>query len=61
MSWETLKAIGQQARQLAAQDASTPSMACWRCGTPLERAPDGGLFCRADGWRPDDVTGELRQ
>lgn len=60
MSWQTLRAIGQERRQLITQDASTPPMACWLCGTPLKRAPDGGLFCQADGWRPDELTGELR-
>jgi hypothetical protein len=59
MGWESLIATGEMARQFAEQDASTPPTACWLCGTPLERAPDGGLFCKADGWRPDEM-GELR-
>lgn len=27
---------------------------CPNDGTPLEPAPDGGLFCRFDGWRPNN-------
>lgn len=59
MGWDQLKAISQERVQLAQQEASTPPTACWLCGTPLDRAPDGGLFCKADGWRPDELTGAL--
>lgn len=59
MTWEQLSAMRAERAQNIAQDASTPT-ACWLCGTPLERAHDGGLFCRADGWRPEDATGGLR-
>jgi len=52
MSWEQLAAIREEARQLAAEDAEAPPVACFRCGEPLSSAPDGGLFCRFDGWRP---------
>jgi hypothetical protein len=60
MAWEQLSAMRQERIQQAEYEASTPPTACWLCGTPLEAAPDGGLFCRADGWRPDDMAGELR-
>lgn len=60
MSWEQLQAIAAERSQLREQEASTPPVACPRDGNPLEGAPDGGLFCRACGWRPDELTGELR-
>lgn len=60
MGWQNLIATGKQFRQLAEQDQTTPPVACWPCGTPLKRGPNNELFCPADGWTPDDTTGELR-
>jgi hypothetical protein len=60
MGWDQLVALTQERIELARLEASTPPTACWLCGTPLGRAPDGGLKCQADGWTPDDMMGELR-
>jgi hypothetical protein len=52
MSWGQLQAVLDDARQTADEEANRPPVACPNDGTPLEAAPDGGLFCRFDGWRP---------
>lgn len=53
MSWEQFIDIGREAaRDRAAERDRTP-VACPNDGTPLEAGPDGALFCRFDGWRPD--------
>lgn len=52
MSWEQLLSIGHEAAELAAEEAGRPPAACPNDGEPLSAAPDGGLFCKFDGWRP---------
>jgi hypothetical protein len=52
MAWEQLLAIRQEARDLAEQERMSPPAACPNDGEPLQQAPDGGLFCPFDGWRP---------
>lgn len=53
MSWYELLDIYAEAAQLAADERSRPPQACPNDGEPLEQGPDGLLFCRFDGWRPD--------
>ena len=56
MSWEQLAAIEEEGRVIADQEATDPPTACPNDGTPLLAAPNGGLFCRWDGWRyPEDA------
>lgn len=50
--WETLLAISREARALYAEDAARVPVSCPNDGEPLRTAPDGGLFCIWDGWRP---------
>lgn len=50
--WDTLLAVSQYARQLRAEDLARPPVACPNDGEPLRTAPDGGLWCPWDGWRP---------
>lgn len=50
--WDTLLAISREARQLYAEDRARPPAACPNDGEPLRTAPDGGLWCPWDGWRP---------
>lgn len=33
-----------------------PLAACPNDGEPLRQAPDGGMFCPYDGWRPDSTS-----
>jgi len=53
MAWEQLLAIRQEREQLAADEQLRPPSACPNDGEPLRTAPDGGLFCPFDGWRPN--------
>lgn len=55
MSWEQLLSIAAEADAEARAAADMPPLACPNDGEPLTPAPDGGLFCRFDGWRPDDA------
>lgn len=49
MAWETLLAIQEQ----NAEDwRNERRVACPNDGTVLLEAPDGGLYCQFDGWRP---------
>lgn len=50
--WDTLLAVSQYARQLRAEDLARPPVACPNDGEPLRTAPDGGLWCPWDRWRP---------
>lgn len=54
MSWEQLAAIQAQARQLAADDAATPPIACPNDGEPLLTDTNGRLRCPFDGWTWDN-------
>lgn len=57
MSWQQLLAIVAEKAAQRRVDADTPPQACPRDGEPLQAAPDGGLFCRFDGYRwPDDTS-----
>ena len=51
MSWEQLLSIAAEAADQARAEASAPPQACPRDGEPLTPGPDGGLFCRFDGYR----------
>ncbi len=51
-SWYSLLDIIREARDLRATDRMAPPAACPNDGEPLQTGPDGGLFCRFDGWRP---------
>lgn len=51
-SWYELLSITQEFHDLAAEDRARGPVACPNDGEPLTSAPDGGLFCRYDGWRP---------
>ena len=53
MAWEQLLSIAAEAADEARAEAAAPPQACPNDGEPLDPAPDGGLFCRFDGWRPD--------
>lgn len=53
MSWEQLLAIKEEARQIAKEDELQDPVACPNDGEPLVTGPDGKLFCRWDGWTPD--------
>lgn len=53
--WDTLLAISQYAQRLRAEDLArlaTNPEACPNDGEPLRTAPDGGLYCPWDLWRP---------
>lgn len=52
MGWEQLLAIRDEAVELARLEATSPPAACPNDGEPLRSAPDGGLYCPYDGWRP---------
>lgn len=55
MSYEGLLALLQSCAeeyQQARDDERDNPQACPNDGEPLRAAPDGGLFCRFDGWRP---------
>lgn len=52
-SWYGLLDILAEAADIARQYATTPPAACPNDGEPLITGPDGRLFCRFDGWRPD--------
>lgn len=53
MSWEQLLSIAADAQEERRAEAVRGPMACPNDGEPLTPAPDGGLFCQFDGWRPD--------
>ena len=50
MAWEDLSAILDERRQEL--ERNVPPTACPNDGEPLLTAPDGGLYCPFDGWRP---------
>lgn len=50
MSWEQLLDIQREAAERRRQEDDAPPVACPNDGEPLERAPDGSLRCRFDGW-----------
>jgi hypothetical protein len=52
MAWETLLDIAREAEAYRRDEASRPPASCPNDGEPLESAPDGGLHCRFDGYRP---------
>lgn len=49
MAWEQLLDLAREARAEQQRDP----VACPNDGEPLSQGPDGQLFCRWDGWRPD--------
>lgn len=57
MSWESLLAVQQEARQMAAEDAARRPVACPNDGEPL-RDSARGLYCPFDGWRPGDAVAD---
>ncbi|MFD6035727.1 hypothetical protein ACFWHF_14470 [Streptomyces griseoincarnatus] len=52
MAWEELLVIRDEACQYADDERMAPPAACPHDGEPLTTGPDGRLFCRFDGWRP---------
>lgn len=53
MSWYDLRDILDEAVQLAQDEQQRGPIACPNDGEPLLTGPDGQLYCRWDGWRPD--------
>lgn len=51
-SWDSLFGLMAEWRAIARDEATRTPVACPNDGTPLTSAPDGGLFCKFDGWRP---------
>jgi hypothetical protein len=51
-AWELYGTIAREAYRDARLEAEREPSACPNDGEPLDRAPDGGLFCPFDGWRP---------
>lgn len=51
--WYKLLGIIQESEAIQQQEAVRPVVACPNDGEPLQSGPDGQLFCRFDGWRPD--------
>lgn len=47
-----LRTSAEEFRQALDDERDNP-VECPNDGEPLESAPDGGVFCRYDGWRPD--------
>jgi hypothetical protein len=54
-SWQGLKAILDEIREVYAEERTAPPVACPRCGEPLYSAR-GSLRCRYDGWSTSDLT-----
>lgn len=50
MAWETLQSIVAEAIAYAREEKTQPPLACPWDGEPLDTAPDGGLFCKFDGY-----------
>ena len=53
MSWQQLLEIEQERRALKEAGPDVGDVACPNDGQPLTPGPDGKLFCRFDGWRPE--------
>jgi len=53
MSWQQLLDIYRQQEENARAEPELRRQACPHCGTPYETGPDGELFCKWDGFRPD--------
>jgi hypothetical protein len=53
-SWQGLKSILDEIRQVYAEERTTPPTACPRCGEPLYSS-HGALRCRFDGWSTADI------
>lgn len=51
MSWDQLRSILEEAREIAALEAASPPVDCPECGTALRSGPSGVLYCPFDGWR----------
>jgi hypothetical protein len=51
MSWWQLSSTSELNAQYAQEDAE--AIACPNDGEPLLTGPDGFLYCKFDGWRPD--------
>lgn len=50
--WYSLLDIVREAHATRDQAVAAPPAACPNDGEPLRAAPDGGLYCPFDGWRP---------
>lgn len=51
-----LHSCADEYRQARDNERDNPT-ACPNDGEPLTEGPDGHLFCRFDGWRPDGAPG----
>lgn len=51
MAWETLVGIIQEAREIDAEEQSTPPVVCPNDFTLLVDGPGGVLHCPWDGWQ----------
>lgn len=50
MSWESLRQVYEEAKQLREDERRRRPVACPDDGTPLENGPRGELHCRHCGW-----------
>jgi len=55
MSWYQLVGILDAARTIRDEDEARGWVACPNDGEPLTRSKDGTLYCRYDGWQPDQL------
>ena len=54
---DDLLVILAEAAEIDRQESSGTPSACRQCGTPLNTAAEGGLFCPFDGLRwPEDAA-----
>lgn len=51
MSWDQLLNISREHSEIIREEQGRAPQACPHDGEPLQEAPDGGLFCRFDGYR----------
>lgn len=51
MAWEQLLSIAREAADELRAERSAPPQACPNDGEPLLPGPQGGLFCKFDGYR----------
>jgi hypothetical protein len=50
MAWDQMLSIIEEAMQYVKEEKTQPPLACPNDGEPLTTSPDGGLFCKFDGY-----------
>lgn len=50
MVWDQMISIVEEALQYVKEEKTQPPLACPNDGEPLTTSPDGGLFCKFDGY-----------